>query len=346
MPCLFWRGLPGPKAPAVACPCVFGAAFPFARDGCFAATRGMVWSVVGSLLSPFAVCRVRAACLALALALATLWVPAPAFAENASAPSTRTVSGSAETVSILILSGEAAGLALSDVYAAARRALERHTAYRVAPLDSIRLAERQAAIRECAGKAACFAQKVRSVANPELLLTVSVDRIQDGLLLGLRLVDVRTERQLGAFGDEVPVGMSLIGVMERTLPEVVPSSVWGQVGDVEIQSDPAHAEVFMGERTCVSPCTLKRLVPQIYPVVVRKSGFNPWQGSVEIAPGETVHVQAELEKPSESLFSSPWFWTGVGAVVVATAVTSFVVLSRNDGPLVVCVAPSRADCDR
>lgn len=67
---------------------------------------------------------------------------------------------------------------------------------------------------------------------------------------------------------------------------------------------------------------------------------------VDVVPGETAHLRAELVEPSGGVLASPWFWTGIGAAVVAVAVTSFFVLSANDDLLVVCVAPSRADCDR
>src|SRR5688572_14572077 len=63
----------------------------------------------------------------------------------------------AQTVAILILSGEEAGIPLSEVYGNARKAIEENTALVVAPLDVLALEEREAAVRECAGKAACFA---------------------------------------------------------------------------------------------------------------------------------------------------------------------------------------------
>ena len=54
-----------------------------------------------------------------------------------------------QTVAILILSGEESGIPLSQVYGDARKAIERHTALSVAPLDAIDLAVREAAVREC-----------------------------------------------------------------------------------------------------------------------------------------------------------------------------------------------------
>lgn len=248
-------------------------------------------------------------------------------------------------VSILILSGKQAGLALSGVYAASRRAIERHTALRVTPFDALVLAERQAALRTCAGQASCFVRKVHDLAGADYLLAVSIDRLEGGLLLGLRLVEVRTEREVGAYGDEIAAGGSLLDVMERALSEVFPASIWGHVGGVVVRTEPSNAEVYVGGRSCVSPCTLERLAPGPYPVAVRKSGFEPWQGSVAVTPGQAVFLRAKLVESSGGFLSNPWLWTGVVAVAVAATVTSVVALGAGGDPLTVCIAPRRAGCD-
>src|SRR5688572_26209944 len=69
-----------------------------------------------------------------------------------------------KTIAILLISGEEVGFGVSEIYANARRVIEANTALNVAPLDVISLDERAQVIRGCAGKASCFAERVRSTA--------------------------------------------------------------------------------------------------------------------------------------------------------------------------------------
>lgn len=251
-----------------------------------------------------------------------------------------------ETVAILILSGEEAGIPLSEIYASARNAIERHTAINVAPLDAIGLDVREAAVRECAGKASCFARRVRG-GSANLLLTVSVDRFdtEGGLLLGLRLVDIETEQQIGATGDEIPAGMSTRGAMEQQLPGVFPKSVWDQIGVLVVDTTPKNAEVTVAGRACASPCELKRLVPGTYEVSVRKAGYVDWKGPVTVTAGQTATVNRELEEPEGSIVSSPWLWGGIGVAAIGAGIAAFFLLRSNDQLVNVCIAPDPMDCN-
>lgn len=250
------------------------------------------------------------------------------------------------TLAILILSGEEAGVPLSELYGSARKVVEAQTALVVAPLDTIALADREAAIRDCAGKAECFAARARvGGGNAGVLLTVSVDRHDDGLLLGFRLVDVKTGQQIGASADEVPMGMSLAGAMEQQLRDVFPGSIWGQVADVRIETEPSHAEVTIGSRSCASPCRLTRLPPGVYEVSARKAGYDAWRGSVELVAKEEAELAVTLEAPAGGLTSSPLFWSAVGLAAATAGVAAFFLLRPADRVVNICIAPDRALCD-
>jgi hypothetical protein len=253
------------------------------------------------------------------------------------------------TVAILILSGEEAGIPLSEVYGNARKAIEENTALVVAPLDVIALEEREAAIRECAGKAACFASKVRASATTQvdLLLTVSLDRLDEGTLLGFRLVDVGSEEEIGTAGDEVPVGMSMLGAMERQLPDVFTSRVWGQIANLSITTQPDGAEVSVAGRSCVSPCELTRIVPGRYDVAIKKAGFEPWAGSVTLNAKETAKIEQVLVEPPAGIASNPFFWGGIAAVVVAAGIGAFFLARPKDRIVSICIADemNRAACE-
>jgi hypothetical protein len=247
----------------------------------------------------------------------------------------------AKTIAVLLISGEEIGLAISEIYAGARSVIEANTSLNVAPLDVISLDERAAAIRQCAGRGACFAERVRSSAsasNVGLLLTVSADRLDEGYLLGFRLVDVETAKDIGAAGDEVPTGMSLLGAMEQQIPGVFPKELWGQVSSVQIDSDPPNAEVTIGGRSCVSPCEMTRMPPGEYEVTVRKQGYLPWTGMVTLVPKEAARVTTSLSEPAGGITSEWWFWTLLGAVVIGGATAAIVATRPTDRVVTLCIA--------
>ena len=269
------------------------------------------------------------------------WVAASAGADELPRPTP-----APRTVAILILTSEKAGFNLSEVYGATRRPLERHTALRVEPLEAIGLQERQAAIRECAGDAGCFVRRLRAARDDvDLLLAVSVDRPDRELLLGLRLIDTRRRRQIGATGDEVPIGMSLEGVLEERLPDVVPATVWDRIASVRIASRPDSAEASIAGQSCVTPCFFDRLAPGSYELTVRKAGQTPKTRWVLLESGRTADIEIALENPSSSsVFESPWFWTAVGAVLVAGGVGGYLLLQDQEREGIVCFASDPADC--
>jgi hypothetical protein len=252
---------------------------------------------------------------------------------------------SAGTLVVLILTDSETGLSNSEVYADMRKVLEANTTLDVMPLDRLSLATREGAIRECAGKAACFARKVVEAGlSVDLLLTLSADKLDEGLLLGFRLVDVKNRTELGASGEEVPVGMTFLGAVEKQFARLFPENIWGQVSDAVIETEPPEAEVHLGERSCVSPCRLSRLKPGVYRVEVLKNDYLPWQGEVRLEVNQATTVRAELVQPeSESLWSNPWFWGIGGAVLVGGAVAAAVLLSSSGDPEI-CVAPSADLC--
>jgi hypothetical protein len=246
---------------------------------------------------------------------------------------------------ILFLSGEELGLQLSEIYGNARRVIEGNTPLNIAPLDLIGVEERTKWRRECAGKGDCFATRVKE-AQPlaGLLLTVSAERLDEGYLLGFRLVDVETQKEIGAAGDEVPMGMSMLGAMEKQLPSVFPSWVWGQVSTLQVESVPAGAEVNIAGRSCVSPCELTRLPPGKYEVTLRKSGFIPYQGSVALNAKETSKISQTLKEPESSIFASPIFWGIVGAVVIAGGVLTYIAVRPTDRTVNICIAENPNLC--
>ena len=288
--------------------------------------------------------RVAPALLSLLLTAPALGQPLPVLSDEVRAPDAPPVRP--RRIAVLILSGPQVGLPLSEIYSSARRTLEARTALRVLPLDLLGMS-REAAIRECAGSPACFARRVRAVSSDvDLLLTISLEQISDQLLLALRLVDVPSERAVGASAEEVPVGMSLLGGMERQLPRVLPATIWDQVANVNVDSEPTNAEVTVGRYSCATPCRLRRLVPGTYPVSVSKAGYEPWTGIVSVAAKRSAQVRANLqETESDGVLSSPYFWGAVGLAAVGAGILTFFLVQPDDQLINVCIAESQDSCN-
>ncbi len=250
-------------------------------------------------------------------------------------------------IAVLILSSAQVGLPLSDVYASARRVLEGRTALQVLPLDLLGMSDREEAIRECAGNAACFARRVRAVApDADLLLTISLDQISDNLLLALRLVDLPSKQAIGTSAEELPIGMSLSGAMERQLPQVLPGTIWDQVGRIEVDSEPSNAEVTVAGFNCASPCSLKRMVPGTYSVSISKAGYERWVSAVTVEPKRMARVKAILqESEGDGVLSSPYFWSAVGIVAVGVGILTFFLAQPGDQLINVCISASQDQCD-
>jgi hypothetical protein len=308
--------------------------------------------------------RTLAACArpALALALSTALV-GPAHAEPArfaadapgpaglGAPAPAPASADRpRSVAVFVLSGEQVGTPISELYAAARRGIEAETALEVAPFEVFPPSMRETAVRECAGNGACFAKKVREAAvEVDLLLLVSADRIGDGVLLGLRLVDLRVAARggnpnLATVGEQLPEGISLIRAMRDYLAQVFPRDLWGQVASLRVEVDQPNAEVVVGAKTCVAPCALERLPPGDYELLVRKAGYIDHRAALTLASRQQEVVQVTLVGESGGLTSSPWFWGAIGVGVVGAAVTSILIATSAGGRQTICIGATIEDC--
>ncbi len=253
-------------------------------------------------------------------------------------------------VAILVLRTDETGVATSEIYSAARNAIERNTVLDVAPFEVFSTAVRAEAIRECAGDGRCFAEKLRRTgAEVDLLLAISADQLDDAMLLGLRLVDSRLAQDglrpdIAAIGEELPPGTSFEAALNRYLPRVFPPSLWGQIGTISVTANQGNAEVHVGARSCVTPCEMKRLRPGSYDVLVKKTDVGEWQTTVELRAGDVAHVEATIEE-EPSIIESPVFWGVLGAGVLAAAgAVTFLLLRPEDPPGEICIAPDQALC--
>ena len=249
---------------------------------------------------------------------------------------------SSAAMAIVVLTSESANLLRSEVYEVGQRVLKKHTSLEVlAAITEVS----EAALRRCAGRAACFVQQL-DLQGDELkfLLTLSVDQPDDSLVLGLRLINIRTSRQIGAAAQEVPAGMSLDKALEESLARVIPPAYWDQIGSLHVRASVTGAQVLLQEKRCRAPCGFEQLLPGRYEVKVESNDYKPWSQVVHITPGQHLSMEAHLKTASSSVFKRPWFWLVVAGVAAAGAAGGWLIASGSGGTQEVCFARGSDDC--
>ena len=95
----------------------------------------------------------------------------------------------------------------------------------------------------------------------------------------------------------------------------------------------AGAEIWVGGTSRgKSPIDAIRVpAPSRYPIEIKKAGFSPFRASVAISPDTEVNVDAELTRPGGkgAAWYSKWWVVATAGVVVAGAVTTAVILTRD-----------------
>jgi len=69
-----------------------------------------------------------------------------------------------------------------------------------------------------------------------------------------------------------------------------------------------------------------------YKVLVKKSGFIPYEAQVAVQPGEEVKLRATLNEDKPSLTQRWWFWTAAGVVVAGAAVGTYFATRSEPEP--------------
>jgi hypothetical protein len=256
------------------------------------------------------------------------------------------------TVLILVLpSAEFRGDDATEAYATARSAIERGTTLDVLAPDTFTASSRDEAMRACAGDGACFARKVLEaapVAASGYLLTISAGRLDEGVLLGLRLVDLRKKADVGKVGKELPPNVNVVRAIGDYISGVFPPSIWNQVASLSIEVSQENASVDVSGAkpySCVSPgCRLARLRPGPYEISVAKQGYRRWTGRAQLEAGQAGSVKVELLPDEAALTASPLFWAAIGAGAIAAGVAGFFLLRPSDGPLALCIASKQTQC--
>lgn len=71
--------------------------------------------------------------------------------------------------------------------------------------------------------------------------------------------------------------------------------------------------------------------PGSYRVIVRKDGYEPYEASVSLKPGEQTSLRARLSPEKVPITKRWWFWSSAAAVVAGGVVATY-ALTREDPP--------------
>lgn len=69
-----------------------------------------------------------------------------------------------------------------------------------------------------------------------------------------------------------------------------------------------------------------------YRVVVHRTGFEPYETSVTMRPGQESNLRATLRPESQAITGKWWFWTGAVAVVAAGALVTYALTRPEPEP--------------
>jgi hypothetical protein len=94
---------------------------------------------------------------------------------------------------------------------------------------------------------------------------------------------------------------------------------------LNVQADRDNAVVTVNRLDVgLAPVRLERPAGN-YHVVVRRSGFVPYEVDAFLKPGQKTDIRATLKEEKPSLLSRWWFWTAAGVVVVGAATTTYLL---------------------
>ena len=72
-----------------------------------------------------------------------------------------------------------------------------------------------------------------------------------------------------------------------------------------------------------------RVDPGRHAVRVEAEGYAAWTWEGRLAPGGEAELEVAMETEGGPIWESPWFWGGVGALVVVATIITIVVLQSN-----------------
>ena len=167
-----------------------------------------------------------------------------------------------------------------------------------------------------------------SALDSDRLLSGSLTLLDRTALVTVRLIDARKARTLSRTSATLvdATEAELVESARRLAHEALTGKKLDTTGLVRIAVSVKGADVSLdGKSLGPSPVAAsQRVLEGPHAVVVQKAGYVRWSGSVSVAPGAEVPVQADLvpiqivsERARSRLWA--WAWTSTGVALVGTA---------------------------
>lgn len=242
-----------------------------------------------------------------------------------------------------VVEGREGSPGTSRIYAAVAEALKLRPRLRLLTSEEMfvadpNLAERR--VEDCGTDAGCLSASLRPFSARYGLLVV-LNFQAEPPLLGLRLVDVDEQRIVEQFAgamQEAP-----LDAVRREVDALFSRGGYVAWGEVVVHTEPKDAAVRLGDgvapRALTPPTFL--VPPGRYLVSAASSGHEETSQEIEVSPGASEDLRLKLPPlPESPVYETWWFWTAVGAVVVAGAATAaaFAITGRDE----ICVGNADA----
>lgn len=200
----------------------------------------------------------------------------------------------------------------------------------------------------CQADPKCYADLIGRTVDARYLLVITATHLDDLRLVGARLLDLEAQTILGESIEEVPAGQTDLDAVAARIRACIPAKRWEPFGSLVVDVPVEGAQVSLqGRLVGNTPLPeIGYLYPGTYRVEVSKPGFLPASTQVAIRQGIRARAQVRLQAPEEESGGSVWLWVGLGALVVAGAAATGVVLATGGGggDPTFCSAPDPARC--
>lgn len=252
-------------------------------------------------------------------------------------------------LAIFIVRGEGVQTPFVAFQERTRATVEAHMHARLISMDETLAAGGpafQRKLADCRGEPRCLSKLVGAV-DAKYLLVITASLVGELRLVGSRLIDLTALKVLGEAVDEVPASKSYLDVLPDRIHASIPAEMWDPFGVLAIAVNEPAAQIRVNGRIVgMSPLeALGYLTPGEYRIEATKEGFVPASLPAKIERAKTTNVGLELAPAVAESASSWWIWAGAGAVLVAGAVTAFVLIRNSGGhDPTFCSAVSPASC--
>jgi hypothetical protein len=235
---------------------------------------------------------------------------------------------------IFIVRGQGVATPLVAFQERARTAVEAHMHARVLSMDETLTrggADFQNTLANCRGEPVCLSKLVGKV-DAKYLLVISATELGDTRIVGSRLIDLGALVVVGEAVDEVGDTGNVLDAIGDRIKASIPADMWDPFGTLTITSNEPGAQLRVNGRTVgLSPAKpLGYLTPGEYKVEAEKQGFKIASGTFVVVRNKTTEAAMVLEEADGG--GLHWgVWVGIGAAVVAGAVTAAVLVSSSGG---------------